>query len=209
MKQYSLIIFDFDGTLADSFGFFVSMLNVLAAEHGFARIDLAQVDTLRGLTPREIIERFNVPMWKVPKVALSFINRMHGHIGEIELFADVPEVLQRLKSRGAQLALVTSNARKNVLPVLGASAELFSQLDCGSSMFGKAPRLNKILRNAKVAPAEAIYIGDQPTDLEAARKVGIDFAAVSWGYATASSLQARGADIVLANVLELVRLAKA
>ena len=51
------------------------------------------------------------------------------------------------------------------------------------SIFGKTSRIRKVVKRAMVEPGAALYIGDQATDAEAARKAGVDFAAVHWGYA--------------------------
>ena len=68
--------------------------------------------------------------------------------------------------------------------VLGPElAPLISQYECGMSIFGKTARIRKVVKRAAVAPAAALYIGDQATDAEAARKAGVAFAAVHWGYA--------------------------
>ncbi len=69
---YELAIFDFDGTLADSFEFFVSTHNVLAERHGFAALDDSRLHEYRGLEPREIMRRQRVPMWKLPFIAKGF-----------------------------------------------------------------------------------------------------------------------------------------
>jgi phosphoglycolate phosphatase len=51
------------------------------------------------------------------------------------------------------------------------------------SIFGKTARIRKVVKRAAVAPAAALYIGDQATDAAAARKAGVAFAAVHWGFA--------------------------
>jgi len=50
--KYKLAIFDFDGTLADSFPFFLTTVNELAGIHKFKRIDSAELDTLRRYSAR-------------------------------------------------------------------------------------------------------------------------------------------------------------
>jgi phosphoglycolate phosphatase len=92
-----------------------------------------------------------------------------------------------------RLAVVSSNAEHNVRTVLGPElARLVCCFECGMSVFGKARRIRAVLRGQGVLPADAIYVGDQGTDAEAARKVAVDFGAVHWGYATIEALRAYG-----------------
>ncbi|WP_229425377.1 MULTISPECIES: HAD hydrolase-like protein [unclassified Massilia] len=68
-------------------------------------------------------------------------------------------------------------------------AGLISQYECGASVFGKTARIRKVIRRAAVVPGAALYIGDQATDADAARRAGIAFAAVHWGYAPIEALR--------------------
>jgi phosphoglycolate phosphatase len=186
--RYDLIIFDLDGTLADSFTFFVSVHNQLADRHGFRRIAAAEIDALRGRSAREVIRHVRLPRWKLPWVARSFVRLMRA--AEIPLFAGIGPMLQHLQWSGAALALVSSNAADNCRRILGdAHWQRLGHVECGASIFGKRRRIVRILRAAGVDPTRAIYIGDQSTDAEAARRAGVAFGAVAWGYATRLSLE--------------------
>jgi phosphoglycolate phosphatase len=208
MPTYRLAIFDFDGTLADSFRFFAGVFNALAARHGFRPIDPDAVEQYRGASPREMMAHVGLPAWKLPFVARDFMACMRANRGAIALFDGVGEVLQVLAARGVRLALVSSNAEDNVRAVLGEdNARLFGHFECGMSIFGKAARIGRTLHEMGVPRDEAICIGDQVPDLEAARKVGVAFGAVAWGYATIESLRAHAPDEEFAQVADLLRLA--
>jgi len=68
---YDLIIFDLDGTLADSFAFFVSVHNQLADRHGFRHIAPAEIETLRGRPAREIMHHVGLPLQPSSMAATS------------------------------------------------------------------------------------------------------------------------------------------
>lgn len=70
MPGFSLAIFDYDGTLVDSFPWFCSVLNETARRFGFRQVALEEIDELRELGTREIVARLGIPMWKVPAVAM-------------------------------------------------------------------------------------------------------------------------------------------
>lgn len=203
---YRLVLFDFDGTLADSQPFFVAVFNQVADRYRFGRIDPAEVPALRHLNARQMMDRVGLPRWKLPFVVHHFLSLMRRHPERTPLFPDIPATLERLAARGIALGIVTANAEDNVRAILGPTlARLFTHYECGTSIFGKGRRLRRALRRAGVAPGEALYVGDQTTDLEAARVAGMDFAAVGWGYGNLATLTAQGPDHTLAHVSELAR----
>lgn len=187
--KYGLVIFDFDGTLADSFPFFVGSINQLADRHGFARVPPEEVESMRGQDARRILARVGLPLWKVPKLARDYTALMAEHLDEIQLFPGVATMLQRLADAGVALAVVSSNADRNVRRLLGPEcARRMQVIECGVSLFGKRMRLKKVLRATHFGARDALYIGDEVRDAEAARGADIAFGAVTWGYATAAAL---------------------
>jgi phosphoglycolate phosphatase len=189
--KYRLAIFDFDGTLADSFPFFIRVINQLAEQHGFKKVDLDLVPTYRQHSARQLMEQVGMPAWKLPFVVKSFTSLMRQNAASISLFEHIGELLLYLADRDVTLAIVSSNSYENVSRILGpANTKLISQFECGVSIFGKPARLQKVLKKTGIPRREVISIGDQVADLEAARKVNIAFGAVSWGYGAIESLRA-------------------
>ena len=188
--SYHLAIFDFDGTLADSFPFFLSVFNTIADKHGFKRIDTSRAGELRHYGTRQMMELVGMPAWKLPLASKSFIGMMKDGAHTISLFDGVADALRYLHGRGVQLTVVSSNSEHNVRTILGPElAALVLQFECGMSIFGKASRIRAVLEDRGVAAAQAIYVGDQGTDAEAARKAGVAFGAVHWGYAPIEALR--------------------
>ena len=186
---FRLAIFDFDGTLADSFPFFVHAQRVLADKHGFAPIDTAAIESARQRSVSDLVRNSGLPPWKLPRVANDFRVMMRDADG-IALFEGVEAMLAGLSTRGVMLGLLTSNARENVDRVLGSvNLAHFADIDCGMSLFGKRPRIRSMLRRLGVPAADAIYIGDQDSDGEAANAERVAFGAVGWGYAAAAALR--------------------
>lgn len=206
--KYRLAIFDFDGTLADSFPFFASVFNLLADTHDFRRIQSCEAQALRQLTPRQLMRHVGLPAWKLPLVSKSFIAMMKQNAAGIALFEGVGEALRHLADNGVCLSIVSSNSRENIDRVLGPDiAKLIRHVECGMSIFGKQARIQRLMRKADVAGNEAIYIGDQTTDMEAARKAGVACGAVSWGYGAIESLRMHAPEEEFDRVADLMRLA--
>ncbi|WP_447506762.1 HAD family hydrolase [Acinetobacter oleivorans] len=198
LKEYQAIIFDMDGTLVDSFSFFLGTLNQLAKKHKFKSVELHEVEQYKHLSPKEIMKEMNVSRWKLPWIAKDFIQLMKDRDEEIHLFEGMRNHLIELHKQGYTLAIITSNSKENCQNVLGKElCELFSHIDGGSSIFGKAKRIKRVLNILNLNKEQAIYVGDQTTDGEAAHKAGIDFAAVGWGYTSAEKLKTIQPKVVL------------
>ena len=188
--SYKLVIFDFDGTLADTFPWFARVVNGVADRYGFRRIKAHEGAGLRGLGARQIMHRLGVPAWKLPFIARHMRSLATRDIDELRLFDGVDEALRSLSARGVALAIVSSNSEANIRRLLGP--ELCSLIDfyaCGASIFGKAPKFRQVLKASGVGAAQAICIGDEIRDFEAARQAGLAFGAVAWGFTEADALR--------------------
>ena len=91
-----LIMFDFDGTLADSFGCFLDVADAVADRYGFARLDRSDMQAVRALGARQIIQRQGVPLWKVPMIARHARTLMARDINRVPLFAGIDAALAEL-----------------------------------------------------------------------------------------------------------------
>jgi phosphoglycolate phosphatase len=107
MPRYELAIFDFDGTLADSFAWFVGAVNDAAAEFGFRGVAEHEVDTLRGYDNRALMRHFGLPMWKVPLVARHMRRLQAEAIDTIRLF---PGCGTSLLGKGARFRAALSRS---------------------------------------------------------------------------------------------------
>jgi phosphoglycolate phosphatase len=201
---YALAIFERDGTLADSLPWFLRQVNAVADEFGFRRIAPEDVEPLRRARTRDVLRRQGVPLWKLPRIARHMRRLKSMQLDEIALFPGTGEMLRALHDGGLRLALVTSDDEDNARRQLGeANAALFADFACGASIFGKAAKFRRVLARAGVDPAQAIAIGDEVRDIEAARAAGIACGAVTWGYAAPETLRAHGPDLMFARMEDI------
>lgn len=209
LMTIKLAIFDFDGTLADTFPLFIESLNDLAVRHDFRQVAHTEVDRLRNMGAREILRDLRLPMHRVPKVVFDFRAIMQRRLGDIRPFAGIRVALETMADRNITLALATSNSLANVEAVLGEElVARFTAIECSSALFGKAHRLRRILQTTRVDRTQAIYIGDEIRDAHAARKVGIQFGAVAWGYTDFQALIRMRPEAVFASPADLVKLTR-
>lgn len=190
MAGYELIVFDFDGTLADSAAWMLRNLNGVGERFGLRRISDEEAQRLRGLGHREVLRHLGLPLWKLPRIATEMRRRLSADIAEISLFPGTAELLQTLDERGLRLAIVSSNSEDNVRRILGeASAARIDAFECSASLLGKARKLRQVMRRLGVRAEATLCVGDETRDIEAARDVGAASGAVLWGYATREVLE--------------------
>ena len=203
--KYKLVIFDFDGTLADTFPWILSILDEVADKYKFKRVERSELEAFRTYDAGKLMKLHHVPLWKAARIANHVCTLMSKDIGQIRLFAGMDRVLNNLVEKGATLALVSSNSCENVRQVLGPqNASLIKYYECGVSVLGKPPKFRKILRKSGAEPDKTICIGDEIRDSQAARKNKLAFGAVAWGYTKFEALVAESPQEVFTSVGEIV-----
>jgi phosphoglycolate phosphatase len=189
-----LLIFDFDGTLADSWPWLLGALDDTALRFGLHRVSSAEAEALRGQDNRAVMRALGVPIWKLPQTA-KHMRPLAAEAPPPPLFPGIPDMLRRLAAAGRLLAIASSNGEAQIRRTLGPElAGLVRHYASEASLFGKANRFRRILRASRMPAAEAIAIGDEVRDIEAAREAGLAAGAVAWGYAWPSLLAARQPD---------------
>ncbi|HUO21538.1 MAG TPA: HAD hydrolase-like protein [Caulobacteraceae bacterium] len=194
--RYRLVIFDFDGTLADSFPWVIGMMNDVADKFAFRRVRDGELEALRLCDAREIMRRLGVKRWKLPMIARYVRARMAAEVDQIPLFPGAGQMLADLAAAGVKMAVVSANGEDTIRKVLGPDAALIDGFAAGVSLFGKRSKLVKMAKLTGVERSQAIVIGDELRDLDAARAAGMAFGAVSWGATRASAHAERGADFI-------------
>lgn len=205
MTRYDLAIFDLDGTLSDSFPWFLRVINTMAERHGFKRITEDEIATFRDKTSREIVAALEVPTWRLPLIARDMRRMKTANLVDIPLFPGIIAMLDALRTGGIQLAMVSSDSESNVRRALGPAAALICCYACGASLFGKTGKFRQVQRRLGIDPHRILCIGDEVRDVQAARKAGYDFGAVGWGYASMTALARLAPALTFTDPDDLVR----
>lgn len=205
--KYQLVIFDFDGTLADSYPWFLSVYDHLASYFQLPRMEKDDLEKLRGVELPKILKERKISPIKAVQIGAYLKQLMNAQIHRVPLVEGMQSVIDSLAEHKIKMAVVSSNAEENVRQVLGLqNASRFVDFECGVSLLGKKVKFMNILRKSGVPADQALSIGDELRDLKASRQAGIDFGAATWGYTDSEILRLHCPDALLAQPLQILEM---
>src|SRR3989338_1175902 len=185
-----ILIFDFDGTIADSRNIILETINKLSEKYGYKSIQNGNIEELRNKTIKELFQILRIPWIKLPLLLIEYRKKYSQQISLLKPIIGIKEVLTRLQNKGCELALVTSNSKENVRDFLQKNnIRVFNNIRAGLGLFGKSSVLNKLIREKNYNKEEVFYIGDEVRDIEASNRIGIEVIAVTWGFQSKSILK--------------------
>jgi phosphoglycolate phosphatase len=196
-RRFRLIVFDWDGTLADSTAIIVDAIRAACADVGVeipdrtsARyvIGLGLADALRHVAP-------GLPVEKHPELAARYRHHYLAHDGEIPLFDGARELLQDLDDAGFYLAVATGKTRVGLDRSLlhHRLQQRFHATRCGDEGRPKPhpDMLLHVMATTGITADAALMVGDTVHDLDLARNAGAQALAVAWGAHDAAGLASR------------------
>lgn len=188
------IVFDLDGTLAETAPDIMGTLNFLLVQEGLPALPVSKARDLVGAGAKALLERgFKVsgrplPAEKLEALFEQFLAHYYDHIADLSfLFEGAKPALTRLRERGYALAVCTNKPERH-------SHELLKRLDVHDYFAFIAGRdtfpvckpdplhLTETIRMAGGKTAQAIMVGDSRTDVDTARAAGIPVVGVTFGY---------------------------
>lgn len=185
-----LLIFDFDGTIADTFEAGYEIFNKLADELGYRQVNREELQQLRAMSTLEALRYTNIPLRRMGKVAQRGCQELVSRIDGILPFPTAAQTLHELHRHGYRLCIITSNTRENVARFLrNHDLEIFEFVWSSAMVLGKTREICNVLRHQELQSGEVILIGDETRDIEAAQSAGIPVIAISSGYATRAALE--------------------
>lgn len=201
------IIFDFDGTLADSTAVFASAWNTLAQKYKFKGIELKEIDTLKKLSISERSKLFDFPMYKLPMILPQFYKLYHQSLNDVHLFEGMKEVLLEIDKRGYKIIIISSNSKENILEFLKMNGiHCVADVLCSNRIFGKDKVMKKFLKESNVSATEVVYIGDEQRDIVACKKAGVPIIWVEWGYDAIEVIQNEEPEYKVATPEEILEI---
>lgn len=179
--KYKLIVFDFDGTIADYMPYILKIFNEVAEKLNFKKID--NLKKVRSMTVRKFLKEQHIPFYRLPfllkqaqKVQLKYMEKMKLH-------NNMKEVLLKLH-KDCKIGILSSNSKKVIYSFLGRHKieTLFDFVIGYPKIFAKYIPLTQIMLEHGLKSSEILYVGDEIRDIQATKKIHIDCAAVTWGF---------------------------
>ena len=201
-----VVLFDFDGTIADTYQAIANITNELSTEFGYKALAQEELLSLKNLSSCEIVKRTEISFFKIPFLLQRIRAELSKEIAGLLPIKDVTQVLFELKERGYILGIITSNIRENVEMFLAKNQlnSLFSYIYSSTGIFGKHRVINQAIRENSLNKSNVIYVGDETRDIRSARKSRIGVIAVSWGFNSAEILQEYQPDHLVDRPQELL-----
>lgn len=201
------IIFDFDGTLADTEHILVKVYNRLADKHRAKKLTPAELEEFKFISIKERFRKSGLPFYKLPGMAREAKAIYGEYINTALPFPGIPELLHDLKEKGFILCIVSSNSYANIRIFLKAhDLMLFEKISSTPGLFGKHRSIKNMLKKSGIKKHEAIYVGDELRDIASCKKLSLGMIAVAWGYDPVSVLQGGEPDFLVHKPAEIVPL---
>ena len=201
----TVLIFDFDGTIADTLDTIVTITNRLAAHYNYPQTTPERLKYLRTLSTGELLAQSHVPLFQVPFLMRRVRRELRHNLETIQTFQHLSEVLLELAGDGHTIMIASSNAPSTINLFLNRHglSDVFSDVYGNIGLLGKARSLRRIMRRHRLISEEILYVGDETRDIEAARCQGLAVAAVSWGFSDRTALEAQGPTFLVDTPEEL------
>ena len=198
----SFILFDFDGTIADTISAGLEIINSHAEKYGYKRLD-GDINT--HFSALQLVKLAEIKFWKLPYLIYQLKKKLSEKSDELKILSEAPELIKKLNDEGYELGILTSNSFKTVKAFLKKYEldSFFSFLRTDVSLFGKKKALKKA---KKVINKKIIYIGDELRDIEACRKNDIPIVSIPWGLNSYESLEEHNKGLVAKNADEAYNL---
>lgn len=204
----AIVLFDLDGTVADSAPGILESLRYAFDVNGIARLDAATERALLGPPFYESLPPL-IGEERVRPVIESYRARYAEAMFRSSAFPGIEELLDALHRDGRRLAIATSKPEHYAIPIVEhlGLADCFETIggdDLDGSRRTKALVIEEVLARLGAPPAaEAVMVGDRSHDVIGARAHGIECIAAGWGYALPGELESVGARRVCATPQEL------
>jgi len=175
------ILFDFDGTIADTFEIGMEIINKLATDLQKPDLSRFSIEEIKSMHAKDILKALSIPWYQVPKNVLLAKSRLSARINEVKVFPFINNFLSELK-KSYCLGILSSNSHENINSVLvNNGIHHFDFIHSNSSLFGKKKALSNFTKRFRISKTNLLYVGDEIRDIEAAKRFGIPIAAAAWG----------------------------
>jgi phosphoglycolate phosphatase len=210
--RYRAVLFDLDGTLVDSYDALNEAVNYARRQHGLPELHGERIRACVGDGLEKLLER----TFDTDDVPASVTEAFESRYDEIccqesKVLADVETTLEELHDAGVLMAVCTNKPTafsKKILDFLALSP--YFRAIVGPDLAGaRKPQAQHVLHTlaaTSCAPGDALFVGDMPIDVQAARNSGLAVAVVATGSSSSDALRAAAPDHYLERFSDLLEI---
>jgi len=203
------IIFDFDGTIADTYHYIIDISNRIAPKFNYDLINLNTTDKLRNKTAKEVVKFLKIPILKIPAILIKAKKEFNKDIGNIKPIEGIADALKKLQNSGIKIGILSSNSIENIHQFLDDHhLHFFDFIHTTPLIWTKNTSLKQLMKRQDLHKDSIIYIGDETRDIDAGRWLGVKAAAVTWGFNSKVTLKKSKPDFLFEDPKELLELVK-
>lgn len=210
-------IFDLDGTLTNTLETISYFVNLTLTKYELKNIETEKFKLLAGDGARNLIRRsiaFTLKSWskEFEDKVLTDYNQAYDNdfLKLCSVYDGVPEALEKLKSKGVKLAVLTNKPQ----PTAVKTIEAFFGKNTFDIVFGQKANFPikpdpsgafEIISTLKVKKENCVYVGDTSTDMKTGKNAGLFTLGVLWGFRKREELEKNGADAIIENPAEMLK----
>jgi len=204
MESKKTVIFDFDGTLANSIDLIIALYNEHADEFGYEKLNRKEIPSLRRMGYKKAMKQKKIRYRSLPKMIPVLGREMRLRIQEVEPYEGIVSLLKDLQKDGYNLGVLTSNQAALVSEFFNThDFPAFDFIVSEKTLFGKGKALKRIMRQQKIDSKNVVYVGDEPRDVLASRKAGVSVIGVTWGIGGKEGFEKTSPNMLVSSPREL------
>ena len=206
-----LLIFDFDGTLADTTSHILNCIKKCIIKFNLRRLSNEDLAVYSGATLSEAMQELGATEEQLQEIKSYYTSIFFEDVSDIHLYKHVAQVLNELKNNGYTLAVATNRRRKMItllLDLLGISS-VFDKIVCETDVNNKKPNADMvklILEELNYTKDETLVLGDTKYDILMSKNANCKSCYVCYSTETDDSIISLHPDLVIHDFQELIRL---
>lgn len=203
--KYKYVIFDFDGTLADTEKINFGIFQQLSDKYNFKKIAIEEIHQLKKMSAKEVIDFLGIKKTKIPFALKHGKKILKNDIHTVKPCKESTKTtLEKLKNNGLKLGVLTTNSQTNVEEFLKNNEMNIFDFVISASLFGKEIKFKKIIKKKELRAQDILYVGDEIRDIIAAHLSNVKIASVTWGYNNIEALKKHNPDYLINDPIDLL-----
>lgn len=201
------ILFDFDGTIADTLPAIVEIGRQIGPQYGVKHADKIQLEDLKDKSVLQLLKLLEIPLYKIPFILNHGRELLEKNLHKVKPHAGMLPLIKKLHENGYRLGILSSNSTKIINKFLSIhKITYFDFVHSEKNLFGKGQALVNLLKTYNLEKDTVLYLGDELRDIDACDKAGVRIVSVTWGFNSKKVLQKHNKKYVIDEPEQLLKI---